>query len=251
MPERKRSLFDIVMDVNRLVESVEEVAPEDEAAFLERFAADLQQQKNKVDSIHWFILQCEAQVSLFKAEADRLSAVATRFDNIAKSANAVVMRAMATRKDPDGRPLDLQGEKVTFRAKKSAPKLEVTDEALVPLDFKNVSVTVPAPLFAEIAKALPEKILEPLSAAKRSFDIDNRSLLAHLKEEEKTIQAEKKANPADVGDVFRTPGARIADTTYSLIIAGADAATVKGKKKQVTSATIQGSIEGEQVADTK
>lgn len=171
-PARKLSLYEIEENLLALADSVETVAPEQEAEFIAEFHAAMEAAKDKRDRVHYFLDHCETMAEAAKREAARLSERAKRFTAAKERVEKMVVPLIEMKGfDKKGKPVGkLEGTAVTFTLARKPRSLEIVNEAEVPDRYKNVTIEMRKDHFEVLMGALDMPslaTLEPLIQAKK------------------------------------------------------------------------------------
>jgi hypothetical protein len=208
MSEKKLTLYDIETTLVALtdISTFEDLAPELREAYEAALAIAIQESLEKRDAIGFrlFELGKEAKLAatnaqihadaaaLFTARMRRFEAAADRLREYVLS----VMRALP--KSAKGGPRKLEGKASTLKACAVPASVEFTDEALVPLEFKSVTVTMPALAWQTLVE-----------------DVNVYNLLGGGRPQWSTSKAAVKAALQNGRDV---PGAKLIDDKLRLVV---------------------------------
>lgn len=151
------TLFDSEEGLLALADSAELVTPEQEAEFLADFEAALTTAVDKRDRVAARLAKLEAQQAYADAEIKRLQAYkkAKEADQ-ARLENYVTYVIERMGPDSKGKPRKLEGNTSTLYLRACAPSVEVVDEALVPQDYRTVTVTMSASTWEDVLHSLPD-----------------------------------------------------------------------------------------------
>ena len=171
-PERKLSLYEIEENLLALADSVETVAPEQEAQFIAEFQAAMEAAKDKRDRVHYFLDHCETMAEAAKREAARLTERAKRFAAAKDRVEKMVVPLVEMKGfDKKGKPIGkLEGTAVTFTIARKPRCLEIVSEAEIPDRYKNVTIEMRKDHFEALLSALDMEALaalEPLIQSKK------------------------------------------------------------------------------------
>jgi hypothetical protein len=184
-----------------LIETAELVPPDREEEFRAELTRALETAVEKRDRVHQFLVHCETQAGLAKAEIDRLKQRKEMFERVAaRTEEYIVATIESLGKDAKGKPRKLEGKTVTLQLHACPATVEITDETAVPAEHKTITVKMPAPVW--------EQVLDSLEIETRA------SVFEAVKSAEYTISkgSLKKALDAP-GDV---PGAKLVTGRHSL-----------------------------------
>jgi hypothetical protein len=178
-PTQALTLFSAEDTLNCLAESIETVEPEQEQAFMADFAAVLLAAKEKRDGIAHVILRFDSEAEFTSSEIARLTARKQRFERGAERLRAYVQNVIeGLGVDDKGKFRRLEGNVSTLSLKKCPASVQIQDEALIPLDYKRCTVTLPAKLMERVLEALDLELhteVEPY-AQKASASIDKKAV---------------------------------------------------------------------------
>ena len=161
---RALTLFQIEESLVLLAESAEEegLTPEIEQAL----TVYLEGAAEKRDRVADFINFCEGMAELAKAEGKRLQARQKHFEATAERVSAMVLRVL----DYLG-VKKLEGRTSTLKKRKCPPSVKIIDEAKVPAEFKNITVTLPLPQWQELLARIPEEFRNTVLSGVRKQEI--------------------------------------------------------------------------------
>jgi len=205
---RKRNLLDLVQHVAYLEDTEGAVPDELLAEFREEVRDTLLAKGEKVDNyaklIHYFTMRAAAakgELEAFvKIETERLKKRITRAEADARRLGDFALFVIdSLGRDNKGKRLPLEGVNYTLTAAGVADSCEVTDESLVPLEFKTVELTARMPgdmwnkaCIADFNEKDTTKRIAALQLAVLStsdaitfnceYAVDKKKLLAALKE---------------------------------------------------------------------
>jgi hypothetical protein len=144
-PAKVDTLFEIEETYAAFLDTEALVRPEDEQAFRAELATSLKQAVEKRERFGQFILGCERRVAALKAEAKRLIDQADAYERAADRASqygAWVIEQLGT--DGKGKHRRLEGTTCVLSLRAGSARVEFSDEAVVPSEFKTLTITVPA-----------------------------------------------------------------------------------------------------------
>jgi Zn finger protein HypA/HybF involved in hydrogenase expression len=182
----------VLMDYLQRLAS-QEVEPQDREAFELECMAALQATKDKVDAVAEFIFylmeeQATAEAVIASIEESRLAIQQAKVNRMSREAERLrdmVLTLMRNAgNDPkSGKPFPIPGNRWTFHANKVAASCEITDESLVPIEFKTVEVVWSGSSKAWGVPAAEQTTYElPRAECTVSWSVDKKALLAALKE---------------------------------------------------------------------
>lgn len=161
-----------------LLDTEDCVTPEQEQAFLQDLSETMQAAVAKRDRVGAFVKHCEGQAALAADEIRRLTVRKRALENAAERVRGYVLWIIeAMGPDDKGKLRKLEGNKFTFSTRKAKAKLEITDEAAVPDQFRLVSITVDATEFRRFEQALKGLFRETFSL---SYELHQDRLRAYL-----------------------------------------------------------------------
>ncbi len=149
-----RSLFDIEDDYAALLNTDDLVEPQDQEQFKQELAHALKTAVDKRERFGQFILTAERRRDALKAEAKRLMDQAAMYDRAAERAReygANVIESFG--QDAKGKYRKLEGNTVVLSLRAGSSRVEFTDEAAVPSDYKALEITVSAKAWEEHIEA--------------------------------------------------------------------------------------------------
>jgi hypothetical protein len=226
-------LHELEENLMAMVDTEAMVTPEQEEQFLAELSQGLQLVKAKRDRVAAFIRQAEADAAYAADEIKRLQARKRILENAAERVRGYVLWIIeALGPDTKGKLRKLEGEKFTFAARALKPKLEITDETLIPNAYKRVSLDVPAELYVKYSGVLHALGMLPPTA---KYSIDEPALREALEAAPQMCWACEGSGKRQIelGDqVFETcpncggsgvlepsvPGAKLVDGRLSLVV---------------------------------
>src|SRR5579862_8239325 len=166
-----------------LVDTVELVPADQEQQFREEFQAALTTAVEKRDRVGQFMAHLEHQIAFANSEIDRLrerrAAYQRAFDRIE---NYVTQTIEILGRDAKGRYRRLEGKTVTFSLAGCPPSVEVTDESVVPAEYKTLTLKLPAVAWEQILDWLDTDQRQAVSGIvkREGISIDRRSIKAAI-----------------------------------------------------------------------
>lgn len=143
--KRGPSLYELEEGLQALLDTEALVTPEKEAEFRADLEAQLRQTVVKRDRVAAFILALGSQAKFAAEEIQRLQARKNLFDRVAERVKGYVVEIIEKLgSDAKGNLRKLEGQTSTMSARACPPSLLILDEALVPLEYKSVTVTMAA-----------------------------------------------------------------------------------------------------------
>jgi hypothetical protein len=196
-------LYEIEETLAVFAETEEVVLPEQEAEFLQEFAAIFNSAVEKRDSMGQFMAHLEVQIGLADAEIRRLQDRKQAYTRaLAKSEEYVIRVIQSLGTDGKGKYKKLEGNTVTFSLKHCPPSVSITDETRVPPEFKTATLTLKMPALQW------EALLDTLDLEARARLLDGAKV--EYTPSKTAIKAALEAQNA-------VPGAAIVTGKYSLI----------------------------------
>ena len=184
-----------------LVETADFVPQEQEQEFLAEFQQKLLTAIEQRDRVGQYMAHLETQAALAKAEIDRLRQRKGAYERAFERVEQYVLHTIEfLGMDSRGARRKLEGNTVTFSARACPPSVEIVDEAVVPADFKTLTIRLPATTW--------EQLLD-------SLDIEQRAdILRQVKRAECEVSKSGIKTAIDSGT--SVPGAALATGKLSL-----------------------------------
>jgi hypothetical protein len=177
------TLYNLEDDLASLIETEEGGVPAEVAEqFRQELAETLRKATGKRDKVSAFIRHLEAQAAFAGQEAQRLSQRKRFFENAAERMRGYV-RWVIEQMGPDekGAWRKLEGRISTLSLRKCPDAVEITDEAVVPAEFKWLDITVRADLWEKhLERCTDRSIVKVVDHVE--VRIDKRKLLEALRE---------------------------------------------------------------------
>lgn len=165
------TLYKLESDLEELINGVEEVTPDQEEAFLARFAEALELTKEKRDRVHQFLTHCETMEQAAEDESERLRLRAQMFANARRRVEQMCVNVIVRRGvDAKGKYSKLEGDHVVMGVAKNPRKVELLGEDQIPDRYKVVKVEMRKDHFETLLSGLDIAtlaVLEPLFTAKK------------------------------------------------------------------------------------
>ena len=183
---RALTLFQIEESLVLLAESAEEegLTPEIEQALTVYLEGAAEKRDRVADFIHF----CEGMAELAKAEGKRLQVRQKHFEATAERVSAMVLRVL----DYLG-VKKLEGRTNTLKKRKCPPSVKISDEAKVPAEFKNITVTLPLPHWQELLAGCGEESRKAVVCGIRKQEIS-----VELEAIKQALNLEKAVEGADL-----------------------------------------------------
>ena len=169
--EKKTSLIDATISWQelqlQLLEAGGELSPE-----IETMLANVQQtMMTKLDSYDYLMERAKAEEKFFKAKSDEYFAAAQRCAAFSDRMKQTIKTAMQM-----GDIKSLEGKEVRFTLSDAAPKIEITNEAIIPEEYMTTKTVTTRLLFREHAMAqlksgveIPGLALTPVKTLRRTI----------------------------------------------------------------------------------
>ena len=173
------TLFQVEDTLNALAESVDLVQPDQEQQFLVELGAALLAAAEKRDRIAHVILRFEEEADFTKKEICRLTTRKQRFERGAERLRGYVQHVIEDLGvDGKGKYRALEGKTATLGLRRCPPSVDIKDEALVPLEFKKITVTMAATLMERILESIDLELHNELleCARKSSAAVDKKGV---------------------------------------------------------------------------
>lgn len=179
----------------------------------------LQTAKDKRDAVGQFQIHCESQAALAAAEIKRLQARKKRYESAAEQIDSYVLSViMAQGRDAKDKLKKLEGNTLTFSAKKCPDSVNITDAAKLPARFKMIGVEMPLAAWEELTGLFPDIETRDrflMRVIKQEISIDKRQLLTALKAQAADLERAAKQLPApNAPPLDLIEGAEIAPEKY-------------------------------------
>jgi hypothetical protein len=184
-----------------LIETAEMVCPEQEQEFQAEFRTALIAAVEKRDRVGQFLAHLEQQIHFANFEIDRLrQRKATCERALARLEDYVIKTIEDLGTDGKGKYRRLEGKTTTFSLRACPPSVEVTNESVVPSEYKMLLLKLPAVTW--------EQLLDALEIEQRS------AVLGQVKSPEVTV--DKRSIKAAIDGGADVPGAGLAIGRHSL-----------------------------------
>lgn len=172
------TLYEAEESLLALLDTEDLVQPEQEAEFRQDLARQLEATIQKRDNVASFISACEAQADFAAEEIERLRRRKAAFENAAQRLRSYVVSVIeAQGPDAKGKLKKLVGQRFTMSARACAASVDVFDEALVPLKYKHVTVSMPAEDWEALFDAAGSPVIPGSHVA---YSIDKVAIKAEL-----------------------------------------------------------------------
>src|SRR5258708_11127713 len=128
-----------------MIESAELVTPEQEAEFQKDLATALTTAVEKRDRMGACLAQCESQAAPAAAEIKRLQDRKKGYQAVVDRLETYIIRVIEDLgTDAKGKYRKLEGRTVSFGLRGCAASVKITNEEMVPAQFKTLTITLPA-----------------------------------------------------------------------------------------------------------
>ena len=175
------SLYEYEQDLLALLDTAEMVTPEQDAEFQRDLTEQLQKTVAKRDRVGSFIKHLEMQAKFAGEEIKRLQERKRLFEHVEVRLRGYVLHLIEELgPDAKGKLRKLEGERFTLSARACPVSLEITDEAAVPLEYKNVTVAMSAEDWDAFLEAYAKVYNVEFSLNGVSYSIDNAAVKAVL-----------------------------------------------------------------------
>ena len=184
-----------------LVETAELVSPEQEEEFRLEFQTALTAAVEKRDRVGQFLAHLEQQIDFARSEIDRLRQRKAAFERaLARVEEYVIDTIENLGTDSKGKYRRLEGKTTTFSLRGCPPSVEISDESLIPAEYKTLLLKLPAVTW--------EQLLDRLEIEKRA------EVLGQVRSPE--VSVEKRPIKAAIDGGAAVPGAGLAIGKHSL-----------------------------------
>ncbi len=166
-----------------LMDTVELVPPVEELQFRDEFQAALTTAVDKRDRVGQFMAHLEHQIAFANSEIDRLKERKAAYQRAFERIEDYVTHTIEILgRDAKGRYRKLEGKTVTFSLACCPPSVDVTDESAVPVEYKTLTLKLPAIAWEQILAWLDTGQREAVSGHVKCQDIsiDRRSIKAMI-----------------------------------------------------------------------
>jgi hypothetical protein len=190
------SLYTLEDGLMQLLEMSDESEGDQQLALLQEIAQVTDAAIEKRRNVRGFLLWLQGQQAMCKAERDRISVLEAHYAATEKRVSVYVAGVIEqfAPKPPRGSK-KLECEPGTLSLRKNPDSTEITDEMAVPEDYKVLTITIPARLWAalvETERDTMEAILGPLSELKAESRVEKRAVKAAIEAGEKVPGAAVK-----------------------------------------------------------
>ena len=171
------TLFEIDRELDSLLDQIEEEAEESGTAspeLVERFQQFCQAESDKVDRIGRFLTLMDSRLRYCREQAEHFQKRARSTDAKVVSTKNMVLYFLAARGLKK-----IEGKEFTLRLQKnSQDSVEITDAGQVPINYRELELRIPGPIWQAILASLPEEKSKDLASCIR----DDRPCSDSIKE---------------------------------------------------------------------
>ena len=152
VPHKSLSLFEIAEEVEMLLDCAETVTPAQEEEYRRALALAMTRQTTKIDRVYGFVNHCQANAKAAAEEIKRLQGVKKRYETAEESMRDAVRTVLETVVTPDkeGKRY-LKSPLVSFSLRGNPPRVEIQNEAIIPSNFKSITLTLPVDVWQRLA----------------------------------------------------------------------------------------------------
>jgi hypothetical protein len=184
-----------------MIETAELVPADQEQEFRAEFEAALSTAVEKRDRVGQFMVHLEQQIDFARFEIERLRGRRAMYERALERLERYVVGTIEhLGRDARGKFRRLEGKTITFSLRACPPSVEVTDESAVPVEYKVLTLKLPATAW--------ERLLD-------SIELDQRAaVLAQMSTPEVAI--DKRLVKAAIGAGMNVTGAGLTAGRQSL-----------------------------------
>lgn len=167
------TLWDAEHDLASFFDTLEMVEPCHEQEFLEEFSKSLTTAQDKRDRVAHALTHLESVQQLAKQEIERLKlrvAVAEHAQAKLESYVVKVIESLGI-DEKTGRYKKLEGKTTTLSIAGCPPSVNITDETLVPAEYKSACLKLPALLWEELLNSVDIELRDKVLTAIKSPDL--------------------------------------------------------------------------------
>lgn len=214
------TLLDVEEYLQALLDSEALVTDEQRVAFKVELYAALKIAVAKRDAVAAFIAHCESQMGFADAEIERLRKRKEVFGKAKdRIEEYVVDFILAMGTDAKGKYRKLEGKTATLSVKRNPPSVELEDEAAVPLEYKDASISArcPADRWADAIEQIKNAVRFIDSGVPVALGSDARQVLDLILDPRNVKHSVRKADVRKAIDGGAdVPGADVAMGVYRL-----------------------------------
>jgi hypothetical protein len=185
------TLYRIEDDLQALVNSEELVTADQEREFRNQLAEQLRTAVDKRQRVGEFLRYCELQQENCDKEIARVQALKATYATAQERMERYVIHTIKTVIGPDakGKYPKLAGRTLMLSVARNPDSVDIQDEALIPEEYKSITVKLPAEIWSELLEAFSgdddraievSKILQSASE-KASISIDKAAIKKAIK----------------------------------------------------------------------
>lgn len=184
------TLYEIEDGLLALMETDDMVPAEQREEYLSALQEQLAAAVDKRDRVGQFLAHLSAQRELVKAERDRLAMLDKHFESVEKRVkDAIKATILSLGADSKGKYRKLEGKTCVLSLQKNPESVVVSDEASVPVDYKDAVITIDARTFEALMREL--------------FDEDRAKILAAIRKQDLVIRKNDVKEALNVGAALR------------------------------------------------
>jgi hypothetical protein len=149
------TLYQIEDDLQALVNSEDLVTPEQEQEFKLQLAEQLRTAVAKRQRVGEFLRYCELQQESIDKEISRMQALKATYATAQERMEGYVIHTIENVMGPDakGKYPKLSGHSLVLSVARNPDSVDIQDEALIPAEYKSVTVKLPAEIWSELLQA--------------------------------------------------------------------------------------------------
>jgi hypothetical protein len=180
VPKAARTLYDLETHLAALLDTDEMIPAELEGEYELELQSTLTAVVEKRDRVGQFRQHLVSQVELAKAERKRLEDRGAFYERALLKLDGYLTRIIDTLGlDPKGKRKKLEGRTLTLALHGCKKRVEITDEAAVPVQYKRVTVTLPAATWEALIDSLDFDIRDQILDAVTSPQMELNRTLAY------------------------------------------------------------------------
>jgi hypothetical protein len=196
------TLYDVETNLAALVDTADLVPADQEQAFVAELEAALLSAADKRDRVAQFLAHLEAQAALAESEIKRLRERKAVIQAAQERLEGYVVKIIeALGPDKKGKYRKLEGNTATLSLRACPASVEIADESQIPIDYKTITVKLPATLMEIILDVLDTGLAD--------------GVLAHV--DMADVAVDRRAIKAAIDRGERVPGADLAIGKHFLV----------------------------------
>ena len=165
-------LYVIEEHLAALIDTADLVTPAEEQNFREEFERALTRAVEKRDRVGEFMAHLEDQIAFATQEIERLRIRKNTYQRAFERIEEYVTHTIRTLgRDAKGKFRKLEGKTITFSLANCPPSVEVTDESLVPVLYKFLTLKLSAASWAKVLELLDPDQRAALSREARCQEV--------------------------------------------------------------------------------